>query len=523
MVEMRNMMLQMQKDRQNDEARIESILAHNKMLMNQLAQLVTSNSTRQQGALPAQSIHPTDLANAITLRNGSHYNEPYMPTDDIVSVNNDGKRVQDESKTDKENSKQVTEHKETNKAKQHAIEIPLIKLPFPNRRSRVTVPFTELITQVPAYAKFMKDILTRKRAFNEVETVAFTEECSAFLQNKSPPKLKDPGSFSIPCHIGRLFIDKALCDLGASVSVMPLSVSSKLNMGILKVTNITLQMADRSVKYPLDILEDVPVRVGKNFIPVDFVVLDMEKDTQILIILARPFLHIVGVVIDVKNGKLTLSVGDDQVTFNLSTAVKSPMLEEKCYSIDVVDVICHDNMPQALSGDPLKAVLCLDFFSYEVSIWSNEIAAIEKALASEEVDLSECHKIKRLVQSACNTEVKKPELKPLPSHLKYVFFDEHELNLVIVSAALDNCQLSQLLTVLKTHKKVIGYSIDDLKGISPDFCMHRIHLEDDHKSCIQPQRRLNPNMQEVVKKEVMELLDACIIYSIADSKWVSPV
>ncbi|XP_056695201.1 uncharacterized protein, partial [Spinacia oleracea] len=193
---------------------------------------------------------------------------------------------------------------------------------------QVTVPFTELITQVPAYAKYIKDILTRKRAFSEVETVAFTEECSALLQNKSPPKLKDPGSFSIPCNIGNLFIDKALCDLGASVSVMPLSVCTKLNMGDLKVTNITLQMADRSVKYPLGVLEDVPVRVGKFFIPVDFVVLDMEEDRQIPIILGRPFLHTAGAIIDVKNGKLTLNVGDDKVTFNLTHVAKSPMVEE---------------------------------------------------------------------------------------------------------------------------------------------------------------------------------------------------
>src|SRR6185312_3575849 len=145
---------------------------------------------------------------------------------------------------------------------------PVIKLPFPNRQLKskfdkqfgkflevvknlqVTVPFTDLITQVPAYAKFMKDILTRKRAFDEVEIVTFTEECSALLQNKSPPKLKDPGSFSIPCHIGNVFIDKELCDLGASVSVMPSSVCSKHNMDDLKVTNITLQMVDLSVKYP---------------------------------------------------------------------------------------------------------------------------------------------------------------------------------------------------------------------------------------------------------------------------------
>ncbi|XP_021856756.2 uncharacterized protein [Spinacia oleracea] len=110
-----------------------------------------------------------------------------------------------------------------------------------------------------------------------------------------------------------------------------------LNMGKLKCTQITLQMADRSIKYPLGILEDVPVRVRKFYIPVDFVVLDMEEDSQIPIILGRPFLCTAGAVIDVKSGSLTLSVGDDTFTFNLTNALKSPMLENTCCRIDIVE------------------------------------------------------------------------------------------------------------------------------------------------------------------------------------------
>ena len=238
-------------------------------------------------------------------------------------------------------------------AKKSDIVAPLqVDVPYPNRISRnikeshfskflaivkdlqVTISFTKLVTQVPTYTKFLKDILSRKRELTAVETVAFTEDCSAILQNKAPPKLKDPGSFSIPCTIGPLVIDNALCDLGASVSVMPLSVCRKLKNQIMKVTNITLQMADRTVKYPKGILEDVPVKVGKFYIPVDFVVLDMEEDAHIPIILGRPFLHTAGAVIDVKNGRLALSVGDDKVTFNLNTAMKRPMIEQSCYSID---------------------------------------------------------------------------------------------------------------------------------------------------------------------------------------------
>ena len=106
-----------------------------------------------------------------------------------------------------------------------------------------------------------------------------------------------------------MFIDKALCDLGASVSVMPLSICNKLDMGSLKSTNVTLQMADRSTKRPLGVLEDVPVRVGKFFIPVDLIVLDMAEDIHIPIILGTPFLRTAGAVIDLRTGSITLHVG----------------------------------------------------------------------------------------------------------------------------------------------------------------------------------------------------------------------
>ncbi|XP_056695909.1 uncharacterized protein [Spinacia oleracea] len=346
LVEMRNMMLELQRSLSEKDAKIDALTAHNKIMDKQLAQMATTLAERPKGQLPSQPV-TRESVNAVTLRSGYEYDGPPMTIEEGVEVSVSGAVPRESEKVVKE------KEADTRVEKKVEIQVPPIKLPFPHRQLKnkldkqfgkflevvknlqVTVPFTELITQVPAYAKYMKDILTRKRAFSEVETVAFTEECSALLQNKSPPKLKDPGSFSIPCNIGNLFIDKALCDLGASVSVMPLSVCTKLNMGDLKVTNITLQMDDRSVKYPLGVLEDVPVRVGKFFIPVDFVVLDMEEDRQIPIILGRPFLHTAGAIIDVKNGKLTLNVGDDKVTFNLTHVAKSPMVEESCFGANV--------------------------------------------------------------------------------------------------------------------------------------------------------------------------------------------
>ncbi|KAJ9187202.1 hypothetical protein P3X46_002687 [Hevea brasiliensis] len=108
---------------------------------------------------------------------------------------------------------------------------------------------------MPSYAKFLKEILSNKKKLEEFETVALTEESSAILQNKLPPKLKDPGSFSIPCHIGDISIDKALCDLGASVSLMPLSIYEKVKIREMKPTTISLQLANRSIKFPIGVIE----------------------------------------------------------------------------------------------------------------------------------------------------------------------------------------------------------------------------------------------------------------------------
>ena len=116
----------------------------------------------------------------------------------------------------------------------------------------------------------------------------------------------------------------------------------------------------------------------------------------------------------------------------------------------------------------------------------------------------------------------KLELKPLTTHLKYAFLGEQDTFPIIISSSLDVTQETRLLAILKTHRTALGWTIADIKGISPLICTQRIHLEEDVKPSRQPQRRLNPIMKEVVKKEVLKLLDVGVIYPIADSKWVSP-
>ncbi|KAK5812103.1 hypothetical protein PVK06_027511 [Gossypium arboreum] len=150
------------------------------------------------------------------------------------------------------------------------------------KQLRNNLPFVEAISQMPTYAKFLKDLLTNKRKFEEFSMVELTEECSAILQNKLPTKQKDLGSFTIPCLIGSLNVEKALADLGASINLMPYKMFKQLGLGEPKPTRISILLADRSIKYPRGIIEDVLIKVDKFIFPVDFVALDMDEDVECL-------------------------------------------------------------------------------------------------------------------------------------------------------------------------------------------------------------------------------------------------
>ncbi|XP_021640314.2 uncharacterized protein LOC110635332 [Hevea brasiliensis] len=228
-----------------------------------------------------------------------------------------------------------------------------------------------------SYVKFLKEILSKKRRLEDYETVTLTEEYTAIPQNKLYPKLKDPGNFSIPCLISNMNIDKAFCDLGASVSLMPLSICQKLNVGELIPTTISLQLADRSVKYPVGILENIPIKVGKCFIPVDFVVLKMEEDVQILIILGRPFLATTEAIIDLKNGRLTLKVGYEKVKFNFFRAMTHKTVSDECLRVDVIDKLVEEEFQKRYPEDPLKACIV---HNYTVENENKEIVAYEQSL-----------------------------------------------------------------------------------------------------------------------------------------------
>ena len=189
------------------------------------------------------------------------------------------------------------------------------------RQVKVNIPLLDIIKQVPAYAKFLKDLCTIKNGLGIEKKAFLTEQVSAIIQSKNPVKYKDPGSPTISVNIEGTSIDKALLDLGASVNLLPYSVYKQLGLGELKPTNITLSLADRSVKIRKGIVEDVLVKVDKFYYPVDFVVLDTEPiasgPNHVPIILGRPFLATANAIINCRNGVMQLTFGNMTLELNI--------------------------------------------------------------------------------------------------------------------------------------------------------------------------------------------------------------
>ncbi|XP_019258507.1 PREDICTED: uncharacterized protein LOC109236748 [Nicotiana attenuata] len=148
------------------------------------------------------------------------------------------------------------------------------------KQVHVILSLTEVLSQMPAYARFLEEILTKKRKIEKTLVVKLIEYCSAILQNKLPQMYGDPGSFAIPCSLGTINFDKSLCDSGASINLIPLSIYKKLEneIGEISFAPISLQLADQTTLIPEGIVEDVLVRVDKFVFAVDFIVVKMEEN-----------------------------------------------------------------------------------------------------------------------------------------------------------------------------------------------------------------------------------------------------
>nr|XP_043625545.1 uncharacterized protein LOC122596969 [Erigeron canadensis] len=267
----------------------------------------------------------------------------------------------------------------------------------------INVPLVDLISGMPNYAEFIKELVTDKKKLDEAKATILNEECSTVIKNKLPPKLSDLESFLIACSFGKKLTCKALANLGASINLMPNSVFTMLSLGQLRPTKMSIRLADHSFQYPLGVAENLQVQVGQFVLLVDFVILEMEEDTKVPLILGRPFLYIADAIIQVKDKEISLGVGEDRIVFKIEKALKilalsmddTPLEDE---GFEEIEVIPSDKLPTSIDNPP--------------------------------TDL---------------------ELKSLPDHLEYAFLEGTSLLPIVISSSLAGEAKARLMTISYTQ------------------------------------------------------------------------
>ncbi|XP_070025249.1 uncharacterized protein [Nicotiana sylvestris] len=551
-------------------------LAHNTSTHNlevQLGQISQALKNRPKGALPSDTVvnlkggNNTGHAMVVTTRSSkggetSTSKQREVVNDDVEVQNNDDpivdeqvseENVNGEVRIDIHDNEEETQNN-VNPSREHVIDMPEMVMPkakapltrppppYPQRLAKqknenqfkkfieimksllIDVPLVEALEQMSGYAKFMKDLVTKKRSM-DCDTIKMTHQVS-FIVHSMAPTLKDPGAFTIPCTIGSADFAKALCDLGASINLMPYSIFKTLCIGQSRATSMRLQMEDRTMKRLLGIIDDVPVRVDKFILLADFVIIDCEVNYEVPIILGRPFLATGKALIDVETGELTFQVGEEKVIFHVCKSMKQSNSTKVCSFVDLVTEVIVDDMSAMINvEDPLEAVL----LNHDVA---EDKGLVEYGNALQLMG-SYSYEPRKLSLDLENRKIPptKPsieeplvlELKHLPPHLRYEFLGPCSTLPVILSSCLTNVQVDATLEVLQRRKRSIGWTLDDIRGISLAFCMHKIILEDDSKPSVEHQRRLNESMQEVVQKKVIKWVDTGVVYPISDNSWTSPV
>nr|GEV24013.1 reverse transcriptase domain-containing protein [Tanacetum cinerariifolium] len=304
----------------------------------------------------------------------------------------------------------------------------------------------------------------------------------------------------------------ALADLGASINLMPLSVWKRLSLPELTPTCMALELADRTISRSIDIAEDVSVKAGKH------------------------------ALIDVYKGELTLRVGNEAVTFNFDqTSRYSANYDDMMANrIDVIDMACEE-YSQEITGffDVIMSANPTPYYEPIISTSSptltpfgdsdflleefNAFLAFEDDPTSPKVDhfYYDTKKDILFLKAFLNDDPSLPPLTQgmyLPQIWKELKICDDKLP-VIIAKDLSIEEKAALIKVLKSHKQAIAWQLFDIKGINPKFCTHKILIEDDFKPAVQHQIRVNPKIHDVIKKEVLKLLDAGLIYPISDSPW----
>nr|GEY24776.1 reverse transcriptase domain-containing protein [Tanacetum cinerariifolium] len=369
----------------------------------------------------------------------------------------------------------------------------------------------------------------------------------------------------------------ALADLGASINLMPLSVWNKLSLPDLSPTCMTLELADRLISHSVGVAKDVFVKVGTFHFSADFVVVDFDANPRVPLIIGRSFLKIGRALIDVLEGELTLRIGKEAITFNLdqTSRYSANYNDMTANRIDVIDMACEEYSQEVLGfSDVIASVNPTPYYDPIVSTTSSTLTlfgnsdflleevdaflALKDDPTSLEVDqsyvdpkgdillleaflnddpslpppnqgnyLPHVHKELKICEAKTDKssidEPLKVELKDLPPHLEYVFLEGDDKLPVIITKNLSVEEKTALITVLKSHKRVIAWKLSDIKGIDSEFCTHKILMEKDFKPAVKHQRRVNSKIYDVIKNEVLKLLDAGLLNPISDSPWLNEV
>nr|GEX20493.1 reverse transcriptase domain-containing protein [Tanacetum cinerariifolium] len=397
---------------------------------------------------------------------------------------------------------------------------------------------------MPKFSSTLKALIGNKEKLCEMARTTMNEHCSAVILNKLPRKLGDPEKFLIPCEFSGMDECLALADLGASINLMPLSVWEGLSLPELTPTCMTLELADRSVFKPIGIAKYVSFKVGVFHFPDDFVVVDFEPDPRVPLILRRCFLKTSRALIDVHKGELTLPCEEycqEVLDFSNVTVSGTPTPQNDPIVFATSPTLTPFGDSDFLLFEEADAFLGLEDepdspkinpFYYDPD---GDILLLEAILNSEpspplpnqEQNLpSFKEELKAYEAKTVKSSVDEPpevELKDLPHHLEYAFLDGDNKLPVIIAKELKSEEKAALIKVLKSHKRAIAWKLSDIQGINPEFYTQKILMEEDYKPTVQNQRRVNPKIHDIIKKEVEKLLDVGLIYPVSDSPCVSPV
>jgi len=412
-------------------------------LKTKVGKLAKQLADQQDGQFSANTqTNPKEQYKAITIRSekqvGFDVNKEVVEVNQKVGEDKLVKETQPEVITVDNCTEAKAEGKENSDAGQNWRKIkegvPIKHVPYPHTPSRrdvdrqfikfteilknlqINIPFTEALQEMSTYARFIKELLIKKRKFPEEERVKLDVGCSVIIQKAIPQKSCDPGSFTLSIIVGNLYVGKALLDLGTSINLIPLSLLERIGEVEVRLTRKTLQLADQSIKHPYEIVKDLLVKVDKFLFPIDFMVMDIGEDVDVPLILGIPFMKTTKVIIDVDKGKLKVCVENKEVSFNVFEAMKHPNDKKDCFRLDVIDEQCSRVQRSLGSSDSLLQVITKPTEEL-ITTKHEEALARAKGLDQAKTVVQE-RTIKEELPAERGLWNDKPELKVLPPNLK---------------------------------------------------------------------------------------------------------